>query len=68
MTFIFQQIPRKMPRKRKISVQEAACLVINSRNRAELFIASYMDRSQATREEAIKKLRELGIDISTLPE
>lgn len=68
MTFIFQQIPRKMPRKRKISVQEAACLVINSKKRVELFISSYIVRSQGTREEAIKKLRELGIDISALPE
>jgi hypothetical protein len=57
-----------MGRKKTITLKEAAKLVINSRRTAELFIERYIEKHQSTREAAIERLRELGIEPSQLPE
>ena len=48
--------------------KEVARKIINSRQLAEAFIERYMKRNNASREKALERLREFGIELPDLPD
>lgn len=57
-----------MGRKKRILEKEAVKLIITSKRMAEIFIERWKTQHEATREEAIEKLKEYEIDITQLPD
>lgn len=50
-----------------LSEKEIASYLITSREKAELFIKRWMKINKATRKDALKRLKQLGIRLSKLP-
>ena len=57
-----------MPRWKTVDEKEIVKLTITSKKTAELFIKRWTERNNASREAALKRLKQLGIDFSRLPE
>ena len=51
---------------KKITAEEIAEYVITSKETAEIFIARWMERHDATRDMALARLKELGVELSKL--
>ena len=63
-----QDISREQPNDDIEIDKEIAQSIINSKERAEVFISGFMKRHGVDRESALKQLRLLGINLAYLPE
>ncbi len=57
-----------MPRWKTTAEKEVAKFAITSKKTTEIFIKRWTERNNGSREGALKRLKELGIEFSQLPE